>query len=774
MTMRARHRHVRHAAIGVVSALTLAWTLVQVPVTMATAAGTGTSEGGRNATPVRPAVREALRSHAISVAAQASASTTVASLDDHAGDPNDDPVGTGHTGNFGTGNQSISSDGRYVAFASSAPGVVDAGPSTSDVTNVYVRDTKANTTIAVSDVTCNVQTSCESTNPSISADGRWVAFQSKNDALVSGGGSDHHWQIYAKDTQSGGSIVRISAVSGTPGDHDSTDPRISPDGAYVAFTSAAENFATGTNHHLNVYKGPVQSSATPTLVSANTGGSPGSADSILPPGNALPAFSGDDTKLVFESQAFDLTGLTDGNAGDTDVFLRDLSTGTTTQVDTYLDQGQTKGLDVLANVGSITPDGRYVAFSTASVKLGYTPPACDALHKCTEDYVKDLATGTVVLASRESDGSYVGSHGPQQNSPASAHPLITGNDHYLVYSTYDDRVVAGDTNANPDVFITDLSTVADGTTAVQSAAVDVHYDDGLPAGLLTGSSFSGVASSDGRYVAFDAGTYNLVTPQPSNFYQVYLRYNANPAVPWGQLLGCQACAEAAMHGGPAGMKLEPVNLANGNFYESATDATLPNIGVPFAFVRSYNSADATVSSSTPIPMSRGWTSSYNIWLDLGAWNGDATLHASDGQQLHFTCVTATKPCGTGSSAFIPDQGVRDTLARNTDGTFTVHVARPDERDVQLQRQADRDQGQEQPGPHVLLHGRPHVLDLGQRLHLDRDAQLHERAPDRPVAPALQDRRLRLRRLEPPERGHRRASQHDPVHVHDDVGRRARP
>ncbi len=593
--------------------------------------------------------------------------TAVASLD-----KDDVPVGDNiNQDDYTTGNQSISDDGRYVAFSSTAPNVVSAGPSTA-IQNVYVRDTLGGTTSAVSDVTCSNATTCPSTNPSISADGRYVAFQSKNDALVSNGGSAHHWEAYVKDLQSG-TIVRVSAVSGTPptpGDADSTNPRISPDGSDVAFTSAATNFVSGTNGHTNVFARGVQSSSTPSLVSISTTSTPGNADSLLP---TIPAFTSDGGEVLFESEATNLTSLSDGNSGSSDVFLRTLPSGPTIQVDTYEESGSTHGMDKIANAGSITPDGRYVAFSTPSVKLGYTLPGCDSGGgKCNEDYVKDLSTGTVVLASREADGSPVGSHGPQQNSGADDRPVITANGSYLIHGTYDDRVVGNDSNSVPDLFITDLRTVLDGTTAVQSAAVDVANSDvdGEPVGLAFVDAF-GVASADGRYVAFNAGSGGFVASDPTNIDQVYLRYNANPAVPIGQQLGCLRGTDAAHHGGPTGMQGDPCNLANGNFYESFTDATMPNIGVPFAFVRSYNSADGTATSGTPIPMSRGWTSTYNIWLGLGVtWDGDVTLHTSDGQQLGFACPSGTSPC-TAGLAFEPDVGVRDGLVRNSNGTYTL-------------------------------------------------------------------------------------------------------
>jgi len=145
---------------------------------------------------------------------------------------------------------------------------------------------------------------------------------------------------------------------------------------------------------------------------------------------------------------------------------------------------------------------------------------------------------------------------------------------------------------------------------------------------------------------------------------------AGPYISLGQLIG-SACGVDAI-GCPYGFVGEPVNLANGSFYTSVTDASMPNIGTPFAFVRSYNSADTTPAQSPspggtnedqPIPISQGWTSSYNIYLRQADPQGDLVLHAGDGQQVVFPKQS--------DGTFLGGSGVRDALVKNGDGTYTV-------------------------------------------------------------------------------------------------------
>jgi RHS repeat-associated protein len=104
---------------------------------------------------------------------------------------------------------------------------------------------------------------------------------------------------------------------------------------------------------------------------------------------------------------------------------------------------------------------------------------------------------------------------------------------------------------------------------------------------------------------------------------------------------------------PTAMQGEPVDSATGNYNTSATDLSLPGIGVAFALTRSYNSGDASNG-----PLGLGWTHSLNASLSVQA-NGDVQARAGDGQQLLFTL----NPDGT----FTPPTGGRSTLAAVSGG-----------------------------------------------------------------------------------------------------------
>ena len=148
----------------------------------------------------------------------------------------------GNEANFASyGTPSVSADGRYVAFHSDASNLV-AGDSNNE-RDVFVRNTVAGTTIRVSDGFEDT----DSHSPAISGDGRYIAFSSFNTNTMS------DFAVFVRDTVAG-TTTRVSAdSSGNPANGDSYVPAISADGRYIAFPSVATNLVPGaTNGQLNV------------------------------------------------------------------------------------------------------------------------------------------------------------------------------------------------------------------------------------------------------------------------------------------------------------------------------------------------------------------------------------------------------------------------------------------------------------------------------------------------------------------------------------------
>ena len=151
----------------------------------------------------------------------------------------------GVQGDASSGRSSISTDGRYVAFESYSTNLVS--PATSGP-QIFVRDRLTRATALASAGPGGAYGNDYSFFPSISGDGRYVAFDSPSSNLVSTPGNGFV-QIYVRDTQAD-ATVRVSVnAGGVQGDGgDSNNPSVSGDGRYIAFQSLATNLVASANN----------------------------------------------------------------------------------------------------------------------------------------------------------------------------------------------------------------------------------------------------------------------------------------------------------------------------------------------------------------------------------------------------------------------------------------------------------------------------------------------------------------------------------------------
>jgi len=169
---------------------------------------------------------------------------------------------------------SISADGRYVTFYSAASNLV-AGD-TNGFGDIFVRDLQAGTTTLVSLSSDGEQSDSDSFSlPSISADGRYVTFESKASNLVAGD-TNGTWDIFVRDLQTGTtSLIAFSSQGSGVNDSVAGNSSLSADGRYVTFDSGANNLvASDTNAARDIFVRDLQTGTT-TLVSSSTAGAPG-------------------------------------------------------------------------------------------------------------------------------------------------------------------------------------------------------------------------------------------------------------------------------------------------------------------------------------------------------------------------------------------------------------------------------------------------------------------------------------------------------------------
>jgi Tol biopolymer transport system component len=221
---------------------------------------------------------------------------------------------SGALGNGPSQGSAISANGRYVAFTSSASNLV-AGD-TNGVTNVFVRDLYTNTTTLVSAAMGGAAANGASLQPSISANGRYVAFTSSASNLVAGD-TNSAAEVFVRDLYTKTTTLLSVGMGGAAANGVSLQPSISANGRYVAFTSAASNLVPGdTNNATDVFVRSLGWHPKTTRASVSTDGSQGNGDSLQP------SLSADGSTVAFTSEASNLVPGDTNNA--TDVFVRSL------------------------------------------------------------------------------------------------------------------------------------------------------------------------------------------------------------------------------------------------------------------------------------------------------------------------------------------------------------------------------------------------------------------------------------------------------------------
>ena len=335
---------------------------------------------------------------------------------------------SGSQGNGSSALPAISADGRFVAFHSTASNLVPAD--TNADLDVFVHDRQTGITTRVSVDSSGAQGNATSGGPSISADGRFVAFQSFASKLVAGD-TNLTADVFIHDRTTG-ITTRVSVdSSGAHGNGSSGGGHISisADGRFVAFRSFASNLVTGdTNGFLDVFVHDREAGIT-TRVSVDSSGAQGNEESDMPSISANGRF------VAFHSLGSNLV------AGDTngffDVFLHDRETGVTSRVSV-----NSSGLqgDNGSNNPSISADGRFVAFESDATNF-----VAGDTNFTTDVFVYEQASGGTGRVSVNSSGA--------DGNDGSIRPAISADGGLVAFESFASNLVTGDTNFSPDVFV---------------------------------------------------------------------------------------------------------------------------------------------------------------------------------------------------------------------------------------------------------------------------------------------------------------------------------
>jgi hypothetical protein len=354
---------------------------------------------------------------------------------------------------------SVSANGRFVAFYSDAD---DLAPNdTNGCGDVFVRDLVAGANILVS-VNTNGNASGDglSTSPSISSNGQYVVFTSSADNLVPGGTNKQN--VFIRDWQAGTTaLVSVSTNGVDPGNGDSFLPIVSANGRYVLFHSKASNLAAGSvgGGIENLFFRDLQTGTTYVLTSALGGISSYSAASMTPDGQSI-AFigttvGGSGTLFVWNSQSKALTYSSSPSIPSSPFPFVSISPNGQKLAYLANTPANLSVADLVANTNlTINPSGAFFSnaglqFSSDGRYLTYAGKTNSA-SGLPGVYLYDFQTGTNLLVSQNFN-----SHAAANANSDS--PAISPDDRFIAYRSFATNLVSMDSNNVADLFIYDAA-----------------------------------------------------------------------------------------------------------------------------------------------------------------------------------------------------------------------------------------------------------------------------------------------------------------------------
>lgn len=367
----------------------------------------------------------------------------------------------------------ISADGRYVVFESDADNLV--ADDTNATGDVFVRDRLTGKTTRVSVSSAGAQANGSSYAVGVSADGRFVVFGSSASNLVDRD-TNGYTDAFVHDRVTG-KTTRVSVDSlGRQGNYGGHPTAISANGRYVAFHSLSNTLvANDTNSKNDAFVYDRWSGET-TRVSVDSFGTQGNMDSMSA------AISANGRYVTVWSSASNLVAGDSNNAYD--AFIHDLITGETAlaSVDSSGAQGNAS-----STPGAISANGRFIAFSSGASNLVFGDT-----NGTTDAFVRDRWNGETRRISVDSAGA-------EALGGYSSPTAISADGRFITFASTATNLVAGDTNAKEDAFVHDRITGKTSRISVSTAGAEGK-----------GDSEPTAISADGRFVAFWSYAKNLV------------------------------------------------------------------------------------------------------------------------------------------------------------------------------------------------------------------------------------------------------------------------
>ncbi len=367
---------------------------------------------------------------------------------------------------------SVSEEGRFIAFSSEATGLVPND--TKGFKDVFVHDWAEGITTRVSVSSSGEEANAESNSPFISNDGRFVAFYSNADNLVAGD-SNGVTDIFIHD-RNDGTTERVSVNdSGVQANGASSSPSLSADGRFVVFASEADNLVAGDSNgetDIFLYDRELDEIELVSVALVPSECANGSSNASI--------ISADGNFVAFASNASNL--VPNDLLGRQDIFVRDRVQGVTERV-SISSSGDEANFSCYGP--DINDDGRFVAFRSTATNL-----VAGDTNYWPDIFLHDRQSDTTERISVDSDGL--------ESNGASYEASVGVDGRFIAFRSSANNLVAGDTNGYTDVFVRDRQGL---TVRISVDSEGVEADD---------SSYYPVISSDGMVIAFYSLATNLI------------------------------------------------------------------------------------------------------------------------------------------------------------------------------------------------------------------------------------------------------------------------
>jgi Tol biopolymer transport system component len=407
---------------------------------------------------------------------------------------------------------SLSPDGRFISFDSFDAGMV-AGDN-NQAYDVFLRDLTVDTNELISVRAPELPSltvtgdSCYAVNPVSSDDGRYVVFSSTA-ADLAPNDTNRLRDVFVRDLQTGTNILVSVATNGlSPASGYSMGAVISPDGRYVAFNSTADSLVNNDTNRQLDVFVRDIVAGTTTLVTVATNGLSGSSPFINADVSGVAALSSDGRYVLFASTAGGLVPGLPAAASNPYAFVRDLQVGTTMAVMT----------NTYASLCFMSRDGQVLAISGGA--------SGNSINIWKSNSVVKSLTGTALALS--GDGRRVAYASSTNvlfiydlavktnllvtaNVQFSSYSQFSTNGRWLVYTTTA-PILSNDTNSMLDIYVYDYDT---GTNELISQS----YGNGYSA---NGRSDNPAISPDGRFVSYRSNARNIVPGVTNGGFQWYL------------------------------------------------------------------------------------------------------------------------------------------------------------------------------------------------------------------------------------------------------------